>query len=240
MDRRPEVVGLDAAPARVAVGEALPDGVQDRALGADLAADDHRPRLLERPADALAARDLAEARVAGAVPQDDDVAREVRRVRAAQVQQHAVPSRDRDDEHFGDNRVAHGWRQWIAERAGAIKRPAGAISGIDPGGLWKRNARRQPRRLQNAAATPPALERGLRKALWRLLPLLFLCYVVAYIDRANVAIAKLAMAGDLPGFDNAVIGFGAGVFFWGYFRRRSPDRSWSRSGARARPSRGSW
>lgn len=76
--------------------------------------------------------------------------------------------------------------------------------------------------MQNAAATPPALERGLRKALWRLLPLLFLCYVVAYIDRANVAIAKLAMAGDLPGFDNAVIGFGAGVFFWGYFLLEIP------------------
>jgi ACS family tartrate transporter-like MFS transporter len=47
--------------------------------------------------------------------------------------------------------------------------------------------------------------------------LLFLCYIVAYIDRSNVAIAKLTMTRDLAGFDNAVIGFGAGLFFWGYF-----------------------
>src|SRR6185369_14938960 len=61
-----------------------------------------------------------------------------------------------------------------------------------------------------------------RKAYWRLLPLLFLCYVVAYVDRTNVAIAKLTMSRDLPGFDNAVIGFGAGVFFWGYFLLEIP------------------
>jgi ACS family tartrate transporter-like MFS transporter len=76
--------------------------------------------------------------------------------------------------------------------------------------------------LQNAAATPSALDSGLRKAYWRLLPLLLLGYVVAYIDRANVAIAKLQMSRDLPGFDNAVIGFGAGVFFWGYFLLEIP------------------
>lgn len=76
--------------------------------------------------------------------------------------------------------------------------------------------------MQNAAATPPALDSGLRKAYWRLLPLLLLCYVVAYVDRANVAIAKLQMSRDLAGFDNAVIGFGAGVFFWGYFLLEIP------------------
>jgi ACS family tartrate transporter-like MFS transporter len=41
--------------------------------------------------------------------------------------------------------------------------------------------------------------------------------VIAYVDRSNVAIAKLTMSRDLPGFDNAVIGLGAGVFFIGYF-----------------------
>jgi MFS transporter, ACS family, tartrate transporter len=61
-----------------------------------------------------------------------------------------------------------------------------------------------------------------RKAYWRLLPLLFLCYVVAYVDRVNVSIAKLTMTRDLPGFDNAVIGFGAGLFFWGYFLLEIP------------------
>ena len=35
--------------------------------------------------------------------------------------------------------------------------------------------------------------------------------MIAYVDRANVAIAKLTMTRDLAGFDNAVIGFGAGI-----------------------------
>jgi len=61
-----------------------------------------------------------------------------------------------------------------------------------------------------------------RKAYWRLLPLLFLCYVIAYVDRVNVSIAKLTMTHDLHGFDNAVIGFGAGLFFWGYFLLEIP------------------
>ena len=66
------------------------------------------------------------------------------------------------------------------------------------------------------------LDRARRKAYWRLLPLLFICYVIAYVDRANVAIAKLTMTKDLPGFDNAVIGLGAGMFFLGYFLLEIP------------------
>jgi ACS family tartrate transporter-like MFS transporter len=68
----------------------------------------------------------------------------------------------------------------------------------------------------------PALDRARQKAYWRLLPLLFLCYVIAYVDRANVAIAKLTMTRDLPGFDNHVIGLGAGLFFIGYFLLEIP------------------
>jgi ACS family tartrate transporter-like MFS transporter len=67
-----------------------------------------------------------------------------------------------------------------------------------------------------------ALDRARRKAYWRLLPLLFICYVIAYVDRANVAIAKLTMTRDLPDFDNAVIGHGAGMFFIGYFLLEIP------------------
>src|SRR5204863_5366824 len=40
--------------------------------------------------------------------------------------------------------------------------------------------------------------------------------------RSNVAIAKLTMTRDLPCFDNAIIGFGAGVFFAGYFLLEIP------------------
>jgi ACS family tartrate transporter-like MFS transporter len=77
-------------------------------------------------------------------------------------------------------------------------------------------------RLQNETTQPSALDRARRKAYWRLLPLRFICYVIAYIDRANVSIAKLTMTHDLPGFDNAVIGLGAGLFFWGYFLLEIP------------------
>lgn len=70
--------------------------------------------------------------------------------------------------------------------------------------------------------TETPLESARRKAWWRLLPLLFFCYVIAYVDRTNVAIAKLTMTKDLAGFDNAVIGFGAGVFFIGYFLLEIP------------------
>jgi len=66
------------------------------------------------------------------------------------------------------------------------------------------------------------LDRARLKAYWRLLPILFLAYVIAFVDRANVAFAKLTMTKDLPGFDNAVIGFGAGVFFIGYFLLEIP------------------
>jgi MFS family permease len=52
-------------------------------------------------------------------------------------------------------------------------------------------------------------------ATTRLLPMLFLLYVFAYIDRVNVGIAALQMNAQL-GFGAATFGFGAGVFFLGY------------------------
>jgi D-galactonate transporter len=51
---------------------------------------------------------------------------------------------------------------------------------------------------------------------WRLMPIVFICYVVAYVDRVNVGFAKLQMTGDLK-FSDGVYGFGAGIFFLGYF-----------------------
>ncbi len=73
-----------------------------------------------------------------------------------------------------------------------------------------------------AGNLPSALDRARKKAYWHLIPLLFVSYMIAYVDRNNVAIAKLTMVRDLPGFDNAVIGFGAGVFFAGYFLLEIP------------------
>lgn len=66
------------------------------------------------------------------------------------------------------------------------------------------------------------LKSGLRKAYFRLVPLLFVCYIVAYVDRTNVAVAKLTMVEDLPAFDSWVFGFGGGIFFLGYFLLEIP------------------
>jgi MFS family permease len=60
------------------------------------------------------------------------------------------------------------------------------------------------------------------KAARRLLPLLFVCYVLAYLDRVNVGFAQLTMGADL-GFSNTVYGLGAGVFFIGYFLFEIPS-----------------
>ena len=61
-----------------------------------------------------------------------------------------------------------------------------------------------------------------KKFDWRIMPLLMICYIVAYLDRVNVGFAKLQMLGDL-GFSEAVYGFGAGVFFLGYFLFEVPS-----------------
>lgn len=55
-----------------------------------------------------------------------------------------------------------------------------------------------------------------RKIAIRIIPILMICYVVAYLDRVNVGFAKLQMEGDL-GFSETVYGLGAGLFFIGYF-----------------------
>src|SRR3981189_1830107 len=49
----------------------------------------------------------------------------------------------------------------------------------------------------------------------RLLPFLFVLYVVAFLDRMNVGAAALQMPGDL-GFSDRAVGLGAGIFFLGY------------------------
>src|SRR5215472_12848349 len=55
----------------------------------------------------------------------------------------------------------------------------------------------------------------LRKVTLRLIPFLFLLYIVAWLDRVNVGFAGLQMNADL-GFSSAAFGFGSGVFFLGY------------------------
>ncbi len=58
-------------------------------------------------------------------------------------------------------------------------------------------------------------ERAFRKATRRLIPFLFLIYVVAYLDRVNVSFAQLQLEDDL-GFSDTIFGIGAGIFSLGY------------------------
>jgi D-galactonate transporter len=61
-----------------------------------------------------------------------------------------------------------------------------------------------------------------RKIAWRIMPILVIGYIIAYIDRVNVSFAKLQMLGDLK-FSDSVYGVGAGIFFIGYFAFEVPS-----------------
>jgi MFS family permease len=65
-------------------------------------------------------------------------------------------------------------------------------------------------------------DRLYRKIAWRLVPLLFVCYIVAYIDRINVGVAKLQMLDDLS-FSSGIYALGASAFFWGYVLLEVPS-----------------
>lgn len=58
-------------------------------------------------------------------------------------------------------------------------------------------------------------ERAFRTATRRLIPFLFLIYVVAYLDRVNVSFAQLQLEDDLD-FSDTIFGLGAGIFSLGY------------------------
>ncbi len=60
------------------------------------------------------------------------------------------------------------------------------------------------------------------KVAWRIIPFLFILYIVAFLDRANVSYAALDFKKDL-GIGDAAYGFGAGVFFIGYFLFEVPS-----------------
>ena len=74
--------------------------------------------------------------------------------------------------------------------------------------------------------------RVLRKITWRIVPFIMLLYFVAFIDRVNIGFASLTMNKDL-GLSPTVYGFGAGIFFWGYFLFEVPSNIILRQGRRA-------
>ncbi len=73
-----------------------------------------------------------------------------------------------------------------------------------------------------ADSLPADLDALYRRIGWKLMPLLLVAQVLAYLDRVNVGAAKLQMAGDL-GLSDTVYGIGAGIFFVGYFLFEVPS-----------------
>jgi ACS family tartrate transporter-like MFS transporter len=58
--------------------------------------------------------------------------------------------------------------------------------------------------------------------MWRLMPFLFLLYIVAYLDRINVSFGVLQMRGQL-GLTERAVGRAGGIFFIGYFLFQVPS-----------------
>lgn len=70
-----------------------------------------------------------------------------------------------------------------------------------------------------------SLDRAIAKAYWRLLPVLFLSYIIAYVDRNNVALGKLKMVDDLESFryrTETIFALGQAAFFFGYLLLEIP------------------
>jgi len=65
-------------------------------------------------------------------------------------------------------------------------------------------------------------QRVMRKITLRIVPFIMLLYFIAFLDRVNIGFAALTMNEDL-GFSPAVFGFGAGIFFLGYFLFEVPS-----------------
>jgi len=69
--------------------------------------------------------------------------------------------------------------------------------------------------IQDGGAGAALLDGAYRKATWRLIPFIFVCYLFNYLDRVNVGFAKLEMLDALQ-LSETVYGLGAGIFFIGY------------------------
>jgi D-galactonate transporter len=72
-----------------------------------------------------------------------------------------------------------------------------------------------PTTVNDSVPSASTLDALYSKIAWKIMPLLIVCYLFAYLDRVNVGFAKLQMLSDL-GMSDAAYGFGAGIFFIGY------------------------
>lgn len=75
--------------------------------------------------------------------------------------------------------------------------------------------------MQNSALSPQE-DATYRKIAWRIVPFLFLCYVVNFIDRVNIGFAKLQLLQDLQ-LNNEIFGIAAGMFFAGHMMFEVPS-----------------
>src|SRR6202049_3485985 len=78
------------------------------------------------------------------------------------------------------------------------------------------------RSIPSAEKEPIAVTKLFSKISWRILPFLIICYIIAFLDRINIGYAQLQMKQTLT-FSDATYGFGAGIFFVGYFLFEVPS-----------------
>lgn len=100
------------------------------------------------------------------------------------------------------------------------------------------NTRLQPVSSERlTSATTYEANRIYRKIAWRIMPVLFLIFVLSYMDRVNIGYAKLQFSREL-GLSDAMYGAGAGIFFIGYLVAGIPSNLLlAKFGARATISR---
>ncbi|BFO09289.1 Inner membrane transport protein RhmT [Serratia rubidaea] len=70
--------------------------------------------------------------------------------------------------------------------------------------------------MHNADAIPDLEQQTVKRVIWRILPFLIVCYLIAIIDRGNIGMASLQMNEEL-GLSKAVFGLASSLFFVGYF-----------------------
>src|SRR5437867_4870031 len=91
--------------------------------------------------------------------------------------------------------------------------------------------------MNSPTSSATVADRARRRVMLRIMPYVFLLYIIAFLDRVNVGYAFLAMKGDLS-FADDVLGLGAGIFFIGYFLLEIPGsilvEKWSARGWIAR------
>jgi hypothetical protein len=89
-------------------------------------------------------------------------------------------------------------------------------------------ADRCPAKAKNWRKNPlhdPALDlekRTIRKVMLRIIPFIFVLYIISYLDRANISYAALQMNHEL-GLSSEAFGFASGIFFIGYFLFEVPS-----------------